>query len=167
MKFTEVAHAYKKEDLAASWKSAGDISQSTFVPQRWFFLDLVTPDWCFSSVLIFTLLNGTYNHCADHIPRERRSLLRKTKTYYILCNCARQLTRYFPLLVLVNATKGVARPWTERKKELELVVEIQALPQSGSKPFVQCFSSLSQKQTQGLREWTHDYQWGRVWRRDC
>ena len=97
VKFTEVAHAYKKKALAASWKSAGDISQSTFIPQGWFFLDVVTPDWCFSSVLIFTLLNGTHNHCADHIPRERRSLLRKTKTFYILCNCAREFTRHFPL----------------------------------------------------------------------
>ena len=73
------------------------IYMETIIPQGWFFLDVVTPDWCFSSVLIFTLLNGTHNHCADHIPRERRSLLRKTKTFYILCNCAREFTRHFPL----------------------------------------------------------------------
>lgn len=60
VKFTQIAHAGKKEP---SGKFAVCISQSTFIPQQQLFLHLVNPDWFFSSVLIFSLLNRAQLLC--------------------------------------------------------------------------------------------------------
>lgn len=60
VKFTQIAHAGKKEP---SGNFAVYISQSTFISRQQFLLHLVSPDWCFSSVLIFSLPNRAELSC--------------------------------------------------------------------------------------------------------
>lgn len=112
VKFTQIAHAGKKKP---SGKFAFYISQSTFIPQLWFFRDLVSPAWCFSSVLIFSLLNGPWSHCANYIPREKDEFIleRKHMLYVVYLLCARYFAMDFHLGCLINPTKLTTRQENE------------------------------------------------------